>query len=379
MNRKKQLSRRDFLMKSGQAAACSALMGSGLYPLLAPSSTQAANRNVIKCSYTYVDHQSPIMVAMHKGPEFASTGSYLKPLIEKQVYKLISGNKELVDVEFIVSKGGSEAATLFAQGHINMGSYSLPAAMVGIDSGTKMKILGPIHTEGLGLVFPKGSGVKGWDGFLASLKDRSQPLKIGYHSPTSAPKMVFEGGLHRAGIKFTSNPNDMTAQILMVDLRSTASLTPALMSKQVDAWVGPSPHPQVAEHMGTGEIVLDLRNLPPEGYWHNFPCCILAASDDLIENNPEALTAFMALMKTSANYCNKNHDEAATITAEWIGIPVEAAKLSTVVYTTDPSKNWLRGANAYLEVLNEMNVFNQSLKGKTLDQVKDILFDFRFV
>lgn len=376
------LTRRNFIKSAGYIAACTSMCGCGIFPLISGKEAHARRRrgsDDIKCSYIFVDHQTPIMVAMYKGEEFADTGTYLKPVIDREKYVLVSNGTEVSDVEFIVTKSGSESATLFAQRHINLGSYSLPAAMVGIDTGTPMKILGPVHTEGLALVFPKGSGLQGWGDFLSFLENRAEPLRIGYHSPTSAPKMVFEGGLHRAGIKFTSDATDMTADVLMVDLRSTASFTPALNSRQVDAWVGPSPHPQVAEHMGTGEIVLDLRELPPEGHWHDFPCCIFAASDDLISNKPEAVKSFMSLMTTSANYCNENHSDAARIAADWIGIPPAAAKRSTVVYTTYPSENWLRGAGVYLDVLNDMDIFNNHLKNASLEQVKEDLFDFSFV
>ncbi len=379
MNMKIHLTRRDFIKKTSYATTCAALCGCGVIPLIGGKQAHARRGSDINCSYIFVDHQAPIMVAMYKGEEFSDSGTYLKPVIDKQKYKLVSGGVDITDIEFIVTKSGSEAATLFAQRHINLGSYSLPAAMVGIDTGTPMKILGPVHTEGLALVFPTGSGIHGWNNFLSYAKNYQEPVKIGYHSPTSAPKMVFEGGLHRAGIKFTSDATDLSADILMVDLRSTASLSPALISRQVDGWVGPSPHPQVAEHMGTGEIVLDLRELPPQGYWHDFPCCIFAASDSLISSKREAVQGFMTLMKTAADFCNNNPDESATIIADWIGIPAEAAKMSTVVFTTYPSENWQRGAGIYLDVLNDMDIFNNKLKGNKLDQVKDILFDFSFV
>lgn len=377
---KVHMTRRDFMKFSGGAMGVAAACGCCTMPLLLNSKeayAQALAR--INLSYIFVDHQAPLMVAMHKGEAFSDFGVYLKPIIDKQKYRLVVDGVEISDVEIIVAKSGSEAATLFAQRHINLASYSLPAAMVGIDAGTAMKILGPVHTEGLALVFPKGSGVKGWDGFVAHLKERGEPLKIGYHSPTSAPKMVLEGGMHRAGISFTSDPMDMSADVLMVDLRATSSLSPALISRQVDAWVGPSPHPQVAEHMGTGEIVLDLRELPPQGYWHDFPCCIIAAGDEIIQANPDAVRGFMHLMTKTAEYCNKNMEGTATIVSEWIGIPVEAAKKSTVVYTTEPSENWVRGAGVYMDVLNEMNTFNGDLKGRKIEQVMDKLFDFRFV
>ncbi|QGT98645.1 ABC transporter [Candidatus Syntrophocurvum alkaliphilum] len=334
---------------------------------------------LIQVGYVHVDHQSPLFVAAKKGEDISENGPFLQTVIDKEEYKLISDGEAIADVELIATKSGSEAATLFAQNHIDMALFSITAAMTGIDNGTPFKILGPIHTEGLGLVFPQGSGVKGWGEFLAYVEEQDEPVKIGYHSPTSAPKIVFEGALHREGIDFTADINDLTADILMVDLRATSNFIPAMNSNQVDAWVGPSPHPQVATTTGVGELVLDLRDLPPEGYWHDFPCCIVAATEALLTDDVKVAEQFMQVMTDASSYCNENRDILAEVTADWIGIPQDAAQKSTVVYTTDPSENWVRGAGIYLDVLNDMGNFTGALQDKELEEVDEFLFNFDIV
>lgn len=333
----------------------------------------------VKVAYVHVDHQSPLFVAGKQGEEFKASGTYLNPIIDKEEYELISDGEKVAIVELVTTKSGSEAATLFAQNHIDMALFSITAAMAAVDGGTPIKVLGPIHTEGLGLVFPTGSNIKGWDEFIAYVKEQNEPVKIGYHSPTSAPKIVFEGALHREGISYTADMNDLSADILMVDLKSTSNFIPAMNSGQVDGWVGPSPHPQVAETTGVGEIVLDLRDLPPAGHWHDFPCCIVAATDSVLENNLEVAETFMKLMTNSAHFCNEHRDVLAQVNAEWIGIPQDAAEKSTVVYTTNPTENWVKGAGIYLEVLNDMGNFQGAFQDKELEEVHDLLFDFEVV
>lgn len=334
---------------------------------------------IIKLAYIYVDHQSPLFVAGKLGEEFKTLGTYLNPIIDKEKFELISDGEAVAIVELVTTKNGSEAATLFAQNHIDMALFSITAAMAGIDNGTPIKILGPIHTEGLGLVFPTDSNINGWDEFIAYVNEQNEPVKIGYHSPTSAPKIAFEGALFREGISYTADINDLSADILMVDLKSTANFGSATSSGQVDGWVGPSPHPQVAETTGVGELVLDLRDLPPDGYWHDFPCCIVAASESVLKDNPEVVNTFMDLMTISSQYCNEHRDVLAEVTAEWIGIPQDAAEKSTVIYTTDPTEKWLRGAGIYLDVLNDMGNFSGSLKDQELEEVQELLFDFKAV
>lgn len=343
------------------------------------SNTSNTQVPTIKVGYTFVDHHATLMVAAKKGEAFKNSGVYLKTVIDKEKYELIADGKKIANIELVVTKSGAEAASLFAQKHLDLSLLSITAAMSSIDSGTPIKVLSPLQTEGLALVFPKDNAISGWDNFVQYLDTQKEPVKIGYHSPTSAPLMVFEGALKQNNISYTRNPNDGKAQILLVDLKDTPNLIPALTSKQVDGWVGPSPHPQVAEATGVGKIVLDLRDLPPQGAWHDAPCCAIAARTDFIAPNQEVIAKFLKVMAVASDYANKNHDEAATITAQWIGIPVEAAKASNIVFTTNPSDVWVKNIGIYVDLMNDMKKFKGPLKDKKLDEVKDVLFDFTII
>jgi len=279
----------------------------------------------------------------------------------------------------IVAKSGAETAALFARNHLDMGIASVTAIMAGIDKGTPMKILSPLQTEGMAMVAPKDSPMKDWAGFLAFVKQSKQPVKIGYHSPTSAPKIVLEGALKQAGLKVTEDPNDQSAQILLADLKETTNIIPALTSKQVDAVVGPSPFPEVAISKGVGKIIVDLRDLPPSGYWYDFPCCVTVAGNEMIAKHPEIVQAFVELISKTNIWCNKHKAESATLTSEWIGISPEAAKASTLVYLPKFTRQWMNGTDVYMGILNKMGKFKGQLKDKRLNEAKSILFDLRFV
>ena len=56
--------------------------------------------------------------------------------------------------------------------------------------------------------FPQGSTLSGWDDVYGYIKESRNPVKVGYHSPTSAPRIVFEGAFNKAGLKVTENAND---------------------------------------------------------------------------------------------------------------------------------------------------------------------------
>lgn len=333
----------------------------------------------LNISYIFTNHQTPFVVAMYQGEKFKDQGTYLKEVVPKEKYELYSDDAMVCKLNVIAAKSGSETATLFAQEHIDVGLASVTAIMTAVDRGTSVKILSPIQTEGMALIFPQGSEVKDWDAFVNYVKSSKQPVKIGYHSPTSAPKIVFEAALFDAGLKVTQDANDTSADILLVDLKETSNLLPALTGKQVDGWVGPSPFPEVALTEGVGQVVTQLRDLPPEGKWHDTPCCVVAASDKAIANYPEELRALLKLVAQNGNWCNQHLEEAAAITADWIGISKEAAEKSSLKYTTEPSESWQGGVGVYLKTLDKMNKFDGQLKGKELKEVEAPLFDFQFV
>lgn len=369
---------RHFIPKPLFAAIAALLMISCLNT--GPALAAKAKLPSLYMGYIFTTHHTPLMVAAIKGEALKGSGAYLAPMVPKQKYTLTAEDgTPLAVINLIVSKNGSETATLFAMNRLDLGLASSTAFMSGIDKGTRAKILCPMHVDGMSMVFPKGSPITGYDDVAAAIKAAKTPFKIGYHSPTSAPRIVFEGALHAAGFTITGNPNDGDADILMVDLKSTANLIPALFSGQVDCWVGPAPHPAVAAYKDAGHIALNSRDLPPKGRWTDFPCCVMGASDRLIATHPDAVQAMTDLMTEACRWSNTHKKETATISAKWIGVPALAVENSPIIYTTDPTTNWLKGEETFLSMLNGMNKFKGQMKGADLTTAAPLLFDFSFV
>jgi len=355
-----------------------ALAGAALCALLLASTALAQNLPSYKLSYVRTTHHTPLMVAAIKGEEFKAFGTYLKPLIPREKYELVSGGKTIAIIDLILAKSGSESATMFAQGQIDLAMASVTAIMAGIDKGTKMHIVAPLQTEGMALVAPKDAKYSDFASFVAFVKASKLPVKVGYHSPTSAPKILLERALKEAGLKVTEDPNDYTAKVLLADLKETSNMLPALATRQVEAIVGPSPFPEVAVTKGAGKIVFDLRDMPPKGFWHDFPCCVVAASDAIIKADPKVVKALVDLTLKTNIWCNTHKTEVAKISADWIVIDLAAAQYSTLVFLPGFTQAWVRWAGVYMDLLDGMGNFKGSLKGKRIDEVKPLLFDFSF-
>ena len=336
---------------------------------------------VIRMAYGMTTHQQGFTITLQKAEEFKDFGVYFKPVVEKEKYDLYRGKERIARFDIIVTKSGAEAASLFAQGHLDLTTNSFPAMLSAIDNGTPIKVLAPIQADGIAMVGRIDSPVKDWDSLMAFIKEAKMPVKLGYHSPTSAPKILIEAALFEAGLRLTGDANatKKEADVLLVDLKSVANFNPALTFGQVDFWVAPAPTPQVAVLKKQGKMILDLKTLPPAGKWDHFPCCVTAAHVNIIEKYPEVLKAYMELLTKSSEWCNAHKEEADKLSAVWFGVPVEATRMSQMTFSTDPNEKWFRNASLYPDMLNKMKQFKNHLKGKKLEESKDLVFDFRFV
>lgn len=323
-------------------------------------------------------HTGALNVLTKKTEEFKKQGVYLN-VLSKDKFELIENNKKLAVLNFIPTKGGSETANMMSQNHLDYGVCSSTAVLSAVDNGASLKIISPFQSNGIALVSPPDKKFNSWEEIKKYIKDSKTPIKIGYHSPVSAPRIVMESVLRTEGLKVTEDPNDTTANVILVDLKGINNLLPSLSSKQVDAWVGPSHHPEAAQDTGVGNIALTLKNFPPTGSWDDFPCCSVAARQEVIDKYPEVTKALIKLIGNDAKFCNENKEEVAKVLSDIIGVSENAIKMCEIKYFIKPSDNWYNGIKVYVKALNEMGKFNGELKGKSFEEVKEKSFEFKFI
>lgn len=344
-----------------------------------PASAADADVPILNMAWDYDLHAGALLSAVSKSKDFKDSGYYLQQVVEKQQYYLVKGDKKLALINMIVTKGSSETAVLMGQKRIDFCVNSSTGMMAARDQGTDVQILCPIHVDGISLVFPPKSKVYGWEAVKNTIKESKTPFRIGFHSPMSAPRFLIQSALEKAGMKVTLDPNEKNADVVLVNLNGSKNLMTSLSNNIVDAWVGPSHHPELAENNGFGKIALKLKDFPPKGQWFDFPCCVFAANRYAIKEHPEVMKGMVTLLTYSANWTQKNRNTAAPILAEIIGIPVEVVKKAELVYTTKPTKKWLEGEALYVKMLNELGIFEGDMKGKSFEQVEKDLFNFQFI
>lgn len=346
----------------------------------AEEAEEASNDEIptLGIGYMFSNHQTPLIVAAAKNEEFSNEDVYLKEVVSREKYVLMSGEDELANIDVVVADNGGEVMTMMTQNHLQLGLSSIGLPLTTIDKGHKMKVLGPIHVDGIGLVMDKDTTLDGFEDFVEYVKESEEPVKIGYHSPANAPVILFEKAIKDMDLTVTENPEDLSADILLINLKGTANLIPALLSKEVDGWVGPSPFPELATVENSGKVVFDLKDLPPEGEWHNFPCCVFSANTDTIEKYPNEIEQFYKLLTIASNYANENKDETGQIVADWMGVSEEAAKNSITEFTTDANEQWLKNAEVTFNSLKDSDKFSGDISGKSFEEIMGEVFDLSF-
>lgn len=314
---------------------------------------------------------------IYRPEEFKEKGIYLNKLSEDR-FELIEDGKKVAIINQIPLKSGTSDA-LMIQGQLDVAIGSNLSTIISIDQGLEAKILSPLQTGGMCLVFPPDSDIYGWEEVKKHILSSEEPFKIGYHPPIAAPRIVFEHALREQGIKITEDATDYDADVLLVDLKGGGNFLPSLEGGHVDAWVSTTPTPELAEAGGLGKVVLKLEDYPPAGKWKDSPCCVFSATDVAIEKYPKQLKALIRLLNESCNYFETNREDAVKILGEVTGAGEEVVSLSNVKYSTEPSEEWIGAITVYVEALNKMDKLSGKLAGKSFEEVSKEVFDFRFL
>ena len=288
-----------------------------------PTNTQAENNvPTLKIGHVGHDHHTALYVAALNSKLFEKDYNlFLKEIREKQLYELYDNGKLLCELELFKAGGGSKMPTAMAQGTFDVGLGGLAAVAFSVDKGTPMKIISPLHSKGDMLVVGNNIEPTNWNEFVDLLKNRKEPLKVGFKAPKAIALLIFESALKHEGISYTYNPAELTSQVLLINQKGAKNLNPSLANQIIDAYVANNPFCAITEEKGTGQIIADLNDLPP-GLWKDHPCCIIASTEDVIEKKRDILVKFLELMVIATDYINNDPMIAIESASKWIGTSI---------------------------------------------------------
>ena len=321
-------------------------------------------------------HTGMMQLNFIKPEIFENNPVHLRPIGDKQL-ELVKDGEVLAIFDYVVNDGGSHAATMMTQGTLDISYNSSTAIISAYDVGADLSIICPVQSGGVSIVASADAPYDDFEGLVEFAKNSEEPIRGGYHSPVSSPRVVLEYSLREAGLDVSENTADYDADVLLTDLKGLTNLIPSMSSGQVELWAGPVPHPQNAEDQNIGKIIASLDELPG-GEWIDFPCCTMNVRNEIVEKYPEVIEALIQATKDSFEYAENNKEETAELMAEYVGLDKEVLMKNDTTYGVEISDKFINGMEKYYEVMTDMDKFTGRLENKTFDEAMDLLFDLSF-
>lgn len=322
-------------------------------------------------------HTGMMRLGVIKPELFSDNPIHLNPITEEQL-ELVKDGEVIAMLDFIENSNGSTAATMMTQGNLDVSYNSSTAITSAYDAGADLSVLCPIQSGGVSIVADIDAPYDTFEELVEYAKGSDMPIRGGYHSPISSPRIVLEYALREEGVTVTGNTADYDADVLMTDLKDLSNLIPSLSSDQVEIWAGPVPNPQNAETQGIGKIIATLDELPG-GKWVDFPCCTMNVRNEIKEQYPEILDALVQVTTDIFDFAQNNKEETAELMVDYIGLEKEVLLENDTTYGTEVTDNFINGMALYYEVMNDMGKFTGRLKDKSIDEVMEDVFDFSYV
>ncbi len=341
-----------------------------------------AKAPVLKVGHVGHDHHTALYVAALNGDLFKSDyGIYLKEVRAKQLYELYDGDKLICELELYKAGGGSKMPTAMAQGTFDIGFGGVAAVAFFVDKGTPMKIISPLHSKGDMLVVGKDLPPKSWEEFVTYVKNRKEPLRVGFKAPKAIALIILQGALDEVGITYSNDTSVRDVNVHLINMKGARQLNPGLLNNIIDAYVCNNPFCAIGEEKGMGRCIADLNDLPP-GLWKDHPCCMISAMDEVVKEKRDLVVKFLELIVIATDYMNENPRIAMESASKFLGttITVEENSIPTSLYLTDPDNEvWWQGVITWAKTMEDLGHIKGELAGKTNEEIDRLLLDFSLI
>lgn len=372
--------RRDFLKKAGKGIAVTTL--AGLSPAIFPIKKAFASVATINFAYILSDHHAPMMVIAKNWELFQEKFNMgLKPVIEGKFYDFYHDGNKVAQIKMIPTKKGPDVEKLVAQGSVDMAISGTQAILMSVDKGVDTQIVSPLQTAGNVFVINKNLPMKTWKDFIKNIKGSQQQFKIGMPGPHTVAAIIFRSALDYEGISHTEDATDKKADILFINMKGHGNLVAALINGITQGIIGAQPFPSVTIDRGAGNLILNLQDAPPDNGWQGHACCSLEATGQFLKQEPELSVKVMELFAAGVMLTNQDKNLAAQSSSAWLGInkSVETIAMESLNYSTVPTAQWRNSVYTYVQIMDEMEMFNGKLKGKHNAEIDPDVFNFTYM
>ena len=283
--------------------------------------------NKVTIGYLPSDHDSALFVADAQG-----------------LYK-----QKGIETELVQFNNGGDLMTAMASGEVDVGYVGISPVLSSVEKGVPVKIISAAQNEGSGIIVSNESGI-------AAASDLS-----GKNIATPG-----EASIQYVLLNYYLNSTGLSIDEVNASAMKTPSINDAINTNTIDAGVTFQPFVSTSEAAGNGVLATSADILP------NHPCCVVVASQDLIDNNPDTVKAIVEIHENATQFINDNIDENASAVVDLLpedivsNADVEADSLASFPFLSGLDDDYKANVDSFMQLEVDLGILNQTISHDVL-------------
>ena len=254
-----------------------------------------------------------------------------------------------ITVELVQFNNGGDLMTAMASGEVDVGYVGISPVLSSIEKGVPVKIISAAQTEGSGIIVSNESGIAS----AADLEGKS----------VATPG---EASIQYVLLNYYLQQNGLNISQVNASAMKTPSINDAINTNTIDAGVTFQPFVSASEANGNKVLVTSADMLP------NHPCCVVVASQDLIDEKPDTVRDIIAIHENATAFINDNLESNASAVVALLpddivsNETVEESSLMSFPFISGLSDDYKASVDSFMQLEVDLGLLNKTIAHEDL-------------
>lgn len=280
--------------------------------------TNPVNEDIVTIGYLPSDHDAALFVAQAQG-EYAAHG---------------------IETELVQFNNGGDLMTGMASGEVDIGYGGITPVLSAVEKGVPIKVVAGAQIEGSGIAVSPES-------------DIDSPEDLAGKSIATPG----EASIQYMLLQYYLEDNNMSTDDMNISAMKVAPMNDALNANKIDGMLTYEPYVTMAVENGN-EMFINSSEILPE-----HPCCVVAASERFIDENPDKLDTIISIHKNATEFILENPDEAAELLPDDIVADVEIEKkaISGIKFVYGLNETYKQSIMDFMQIEVDLGILEEPI------------------
>lgn len=254
--------------------------------------------------------------------------------------------EEGINVELQQFTVGADIVIAMAAGQIDLGYVGTAPATMAIDNGMPLKVVAAVNEEGSGIVIAANSTIN-------NLADFEGHTLV----------MPSKGSIQDILLNYLIQENNMSSKNIDIREMQLSLMAEALQSGRIDGYIIWQPYVTQASTGGYGKTFMYSEEI-----WKNHPCCVIIASNDFRQNNPDKLKKILKIHMNATDYIYSNRDDATSILSKQLKTDINTEKevLNHIKFLAVPDKEFINNDLKIVSIQRQLGYVESNLSSEDI-------------